>query len=70
MSRHQIPVAMLEFEESGHTIWVHSPRGSTVLRIKTLGKIMVNRDCQNSVAHVDVITSDDIEICIPPRSRQ
>lgn len=32
--RHQIPVSMLEFDEDGHTLWVHGPEGNTILRIK------------------------------------
>lgn len=65
--RHQVDVAMLEFDEGGNTIWVHSPRGATVLRIKTLGgKIVVNNECSNTVSHSDIIVEGDIEMCMPP----
>ena len=66
MSRIEIPVCMMEFEKDGNTIWIHSPRGATVLRIKTMGKI-VTRDCKNkegAVSHSDIIVQEDIDICL------
>jgi hypothetical protein len=57
-------VALLEFETDGNTIWIHSPTGATVLRIKTMGKIIVSNTCKNSVSHTDVITSHDIIVCL------
>lgn len=64
MSRHQIPVAMMEFDEGGHTIWIHGPQGGTVLRIKATGKILVDRACVNINSHADLIVNGDIEICL------
>ena len=61
--RHQIPVAMMEFEEGGHTIWIHNPLGGTTLRIKTRGKIVTDR-CDSPISHCDIIVDDDIEFCL------
>lgn len=60
-----IPVGLMEFDVGGHTIWVHSNQGATVLRIKCTGKITVDEVCQNSVPHADLMVQGDIEICIP-----
>lgn len=59
-----IPAAVIEFDEEGNTLWVQSPMGATILRIKTMGKINVHRGCINSVSHADVMVQEDIEICI------
>ena len=34
MSRVQIPVGLLEFEEGGDTIWIQGATGGTTMRIK------------------------------------
>lgn len=60
----QIPAACIEFQEGGNTIWVHSPMGATILRIKTMGKITVNGECENICSHSDMIMKDDIEMCL------
>jgi hypothetical protein len=60
----QIPVAVLEFDPNGHTIWVHSPDGATVLRIKTMGKITFDKGCSNVVSHCDLTIKDDIDFCL------
>ncbi len=64
MARIKIPVVELEFEEGGNTIWVHNPIGATVLRIKTMGKITTNKECENVCSHSDIIVPDDINICL------
>jgi hypothetical protein len=61
----QIPVALLEFDEGHHTLWIHSPKGATVLRIKCTGKINVSPGCLNPVAHADIRVEGDIDICVP-----
>ena len=63
MSRVQIQVLGLEFEEDGNTIWVHGPEG-TVLRIKCSGKISVTQ-CSNVCPHSDVQVQGDITFCVP-----
>ena len=63
--RVEIPVALLEFIEGGHTLWIHSPTGGTVLRIKCSGKITVDAQCSNSVAHSDIMVKGDIDMCVP-----
>ena len=64
MARIKIPVEILEFDEGGNTIWIHGPAGATVLRLKTMKSISVNRECQNICSHVDVICHDEIEVCV------
>lgn len=63
--RINITVALLEFDEGGHTLWVHSPEGGTVLRIKCSGKITTTEACINPVAHSDIRVEGDINICLP-----
>ena len=60
----QIEVALLEFSESGHTIWVQSMDG-TVLRIKCTGRIVVDERCSNNCPHADLIVKGDIRFCVP-----
>ncbi len=66
MSRIAIPVALLEFDEGGNTIWVHNDKGATVLRIKVLdGKLIAQRDCTNICSHLDVVVNGgDVTICV------
>lgn len=64
-TRHQVEVTELEFDEGGHTLWVHSAKGATVLRIKCSGKIQVERSCRNIVAHSDIYVQGDISVCVP-----
>lgn len=59
-----IPAALIEFVEDGNTIWVHGPMGATILRLKTMGKIKVNGECENICSHSDMIVQNDIEICL------
>lgn len=60
----QIPAAQIEFNEGGNTIWVHSPIGATILRIKTTGKITVDGKCENVCSHSDMVVKEDIHICL------
>lgn len=60
----QIPAAQVEFSKTGNTIWVHGPIGATILRIKTLGKIITNGECENVCSHSDIVVKDDIDICL------
>ena len=66
-SRHvTIPAAQIEFHEGGHTLWVHSPLGATILRIKLMGgKFRVDESCENSVSHADMIIPEgDVTVCL------
>jgi hypothetical protein len=64
MARVTIPVAQLEFEEDGHTIWIHNPQGGTTMRIKTMGKIVIE-ECKTSPhSHCDIMLKEDINICL------
>jgi len=60
----KIPAAQVEFDPKGNTIWVHSPMGATILRIKTMGKINVQKGCENVCSHADMIVQGDIDICL------
>ena len=62
--RISIPVCELEFVVDGNTIWIHSPRGATVLRIKTTGTILVDVCDSNPVSHFDINVEGDIKICL------
>ena len=72
MSRIAIPVALLEFDEGGNTLWVHSPTGATVLRVKIAGKFEVTRCDDNAVcSHADITVPmvrgqdrDDVTFCL------
>ena len=66
----QIPVCQLEFAEGGNTLWVHSPIGATVLRIKTTGKINIKSGCENICSHADIIVAGDIEICLAAAAQE
>ncbi len=64
MTRVKISVCELEFEEGGDTIWVHSPAGATVLRIKSM-KGIVTSTCESSpVSHFDLVVEGPIEVCL------
>lgn len=62
--RIQIPVALLEFDEGGNTIWIHNQQGATVLRIKALGRFKVSRECNNICSHADIVVEGPVEICV------
>lgn len=66
----QIPAACIEFVEGGNTIWIHSPMGATILRIKTNGKIVVNNECENICSHSDMIVDEDIHICLSDDAKE
>lgn len=65
--RIEIPAVAIEFDEGGHTIWVQSPKGATILRIKCTGKIKVHTHAakyENGVSHADVMVQGDIDVCL------
>ncbi len=59
-----IPVESLEFNVGGNTIWVHSPKGATVLRIRLGGQLDVNTHCENGVSHLDLCVGGDATFCL------
>jgi len=65
-----VPVAQLEFHEGGNTLWVHGPDGGTVLRIKTMGRIVVDNNCASPTPHGDIIVNSDIHLCINAPKRR
>lgn len=64
MSRIVIPVTAMEFEEGGNTIWFHSPFGGTTFRIKTMGKIVMERCSVSPLSHGDLVVDQDINMCV------
>jgi hypothetical protein len=66
MKRHiTLDVCQVEFHEGTQTLWVHAPDGTTTLRIKCTGKIVVDDHCVSPVAHGDMVVQGDIHICLP-----
>ena len=59
-----ILVNEVEFNVNGNTLWVQSPLGGTVLRIKCSGKINVEKCQDNPVSHTDILVAGDINICL------
>ncbi len=59
-----IEACCIEFINGGNTIWVQSPQGATVLRIKCSGEIKTD-ECKNSpVSHGDILVDGDINIYV------
>lgn len=65
-----VPVGALEFFDQGNTIWVQSPLGGTVMRLKTMGRITTNGECENICSHVDIVVQDDIHICLSEDAKE
>ena len=61
---YQLLAGCIEFDEGGTTIWVQSPEGATMLRIKCK-RITIDHICTNTVAHADILVPGGIEICLP-----
>jgi len=55
MSRITIPAVQVEFEDGGNTIWVTAPDGSTLMRIKTCGRIRKTTCAGSPSAHCDIM---------------
>lgn len=64
MGRISIPVAELEFEEGGNTIWVHSPQGTTVLRLKTSEPIHTAQCKSSPTSHADAMIDGPMAFCV------
>lgn len=65
----KVPVCELEFKVGGDTIWVHSPLGATVLRIKAKEGFLVQMCADNPVTHLDVYFESKLNICVGPDAR-
>jgi hypothetical protein len=59
----KIPATEIEFHEGSNTIWIHSPKGGTVLRIKCMGKIEVHK-CTSPISHSDLVVQGNIHFCV------
>lgn len=62
--RYEIAAAQIEFDDGGHTMWVHGLQGATILRIKAAGKISARLGCENVCSHADITVPGDIEVCV------
>jgi hypothetical protein len=73
MSRVIIPATALEFEEGGHTIWVHGKDGGTILRIKLLDGRITSEACTNSpISHADIAVRgvETVKFCLSDDARK
>jgi hypothetical protein len=74
--RIKVPVCELEIDTNSNTIWVHSPLGATVLRIKCWNGIELETCMDNPVTHFDLNiglaptqslpVSGKVKICLGP----
>lgn len=62
--RVMIPAAVIEFNVGSHTIWVQSPQGATILRMKCTGKINVDQCVNSPTSHSDLMINGDIQFCL------
>lgn len=62
-----LAAAQVEFRQDGNTMWIHAPNGSTLLRLKTTGKIRAEVCATSPVAHADITVEGDIVVCIPKK---
>jgi len=64
-----IPVTVLEFESTGNTLWLQSPAGATIMRIKSEAGFALEK-CQNSpTSHFDLYVPGPISICLSTDAR-
>lgn len=62
--RINIPAVVIEFDNGSNTIWIQSPEGGTIMRLKCSGKINIDK-CQNSpISHTDILVEGDINFCL------
>ncbi len=66
----QIPVSIIEYREGGNTLWVHSPDGATVLRIKMIrSNTIESKLCDTSpVSHADLSCDNSLCFCLGPKA--
>jgi len=62
--RVNIKACEIEFINGGNTIWVHSPLGGTVLRIKCSGEIKTEACTNSPISHGDILVHGDINFCV------
>lgn len=64
-----IPVTVLEFESTGNTLWLQSPAGATIMRIKSEAGFALEK-CQISpTSHFDLCVPGPISICLSTDAR-
>lgn len=62
--RIMIPACVIEFNVGSNTIWVQSPEGGTIMRVKCTGKINVDQCTNSPISHTDFIVQGDINFCL------
>ena len=60
----QVNLGKCQLQWDGKHLWLNSSKGS-VLRVRAMGRVKVNMECVNSVAHSDIIATGNIDLCIP-----
>lgn len=64
-TRVEIPACVLEYREGGNTLWIHSPKGATILRLKV--HTIESSFCESSsVSHADMVVAQDLQFCLGP----
>lgn len=63
-NRINIPVALVEYDEGGNTLWIQSPEGGTTIRIKCTGKITSSFCEVSPLSHLDLVINGDINFCL------
>lgn len=59
-----IPVCAIEFNVGSNTIWIQSPQGGTILRLKCKGGIKIGRCKDSPISHSDIVVDGDINFCL------
>jgi hypothetical protein len=63
--RRSLQALEIEYVAGSNTIWVHGPKGTTILRIKCSGKIVERLACDAPEGHADINVAGDINLCVP-----
>ncbi len=68
--RIKVPVAEMDIDTNSGVIWINSPLGVTVLRIKCWGGMKINKCADSPVTHFDLnvgmMRSLPVEVCLGP----
>lgn len=59
---HCIPAAQIDFDD--HTLWVQSPIGATILRIRCPDGISMHKCQSNPVSHADLVVKGPVALCV------
>lgn len=65
----KISVSDIEYEDGGKAIWVHSPNGTTPMRVQCAGNIRVAYTTRGA-PFIDVLVGGDIVVCLPKKKKK